>query len=212
MKNRLQGAEYRDLESTATFQPATSHAIMVRNPVLGCTQVNGQDREESCLLLDNASRTPLQDDGSILLDPSATYLVTGGLGGLGKAISVWLVEKGARNLLSLSPSAGSKPAHHQLFTELEGMSCNLIAIQGAVQSETDVRNAIAAARSPIKCLFHLAMQLRDASISDMTYDDWKAVTSQGCWYLEPSHMAWGVSGLLYHDQFTGYRVRSARAG
>ena len=93
--------------------------------------------------------------------PSATYLVTGGLGGLGKAISVRLVEKGARNLLFLSPSAGSKPAHHQLFTELEGMSCNLIAIQGAVQSETDVRNAIAAARSPIKGLLPtLCLRLR----------------------------------------------------
>ncbi len=64
---------------------------------------------------------------------------------------------------------------------------------GAVQNEADVRSAIQASKAPIKGVLHLAMQFRDASISDMTYDDWKAVISpnvEGTWNL---HRILGVS-------------------
>ena len=137
---------------------------------------------------------PVPQQGiSTVLDPSATYMITGGLGGLGRAIAVWLAEKGACNLLFLSPSAGLKPNHHQLFTELESMGCTSVAVPGAVQNEADVRGAVQASKAPIKGVLHLAMQLRDASISDMTYDDWKAVMSpkvEGTWNL---HRILGVS-------------------
>jgi NAD(P)-dependent dehydrogenase (short-subunit alcohol dehydrogenase family) len=36
--------------------------------------------------------------------PDATYLISGGLGGIGRAIVKWLVQRGARNLLLLSRS------------------------------------------------------------------------------------------------------------
>ena len=36
------------------------------------------------------------------LDGGASYLLIGGLGGLGRAISVWMVEHGAKNLTFLS--------------------------------------------------------------------------------------------------------------
>lgn len=61
-----------------------------------------------------------------------------------------------------------------------------MAIRGFAQSEADVSSAIQAAHSPIKGVLHLAMQLRDASVLDMSYDDWKAVISpkvDGAWNL-----------------------------
>ena len=122
-----------------------------------------------------------------------TYMITGGLGGLGRAIAVWLAEQGACNPLYLSPSAGLKPKHRQLFTELESMGCSSVVVPGAVQNEADVRSAIQASKAPIKGILHLAMQLRDASISDITYDDWNAVMSpkvEGTWNL---HRIFGVS-------------------
>ena len=39
---------------------------------------------------------------SLRLHASAAYLLVGGLGGLGRAISVWMVEHGARHLIFLS--------------------------------------------------------------------------------------------------------------
>jgi NAD(P)-dependent dehydrogenase (short-subunit alcohol dehydrogenase family)/acyl carrier protein len=37
--------------------------------------------------------------GSVVLRPDATYLITGGLGGLGLAVGGWMVERGARRLI-----------------------------------------------------------------------------------------------------------------
>ena len=131
--------------------------------------------------------TPLRLHGiSTLLDPNATYMITGGLGGLGRAIAVWLAEQGACSLLFLSPSAGSKSKHFQLFTELESMGCTSTAVQGTVQSEADVRCTIQAAKAPIKGVLHLSMQLRDAPIYHMTYNDWRNVLApkvDGTWNL-----------------------------
>jgi nucleoside-diphosphate-sugar epimerase len=128
----------------------------------------------------------VRHDDSIHFDQNATYVITGGFGGLGRAIAVWMAERGARNLLFLSPSAGSKPNDQNLFAELKSMGCTAIALQGIAQSEADVCRAIKEAKMPIKGVLHLAMQLRDALVLDMTYDDWMTVISPkvgGTWNL-----------------------------
>jgi hypothetical protein len=71
--------------------------------------------------------TPLE------LDPNAAYILTGGLGGLGKSIATWMVERGARSPIFLSRSAGTKPADKAVFDELRAMSCNVSFVQGEVQ-------------------------------------------------------------------------------
>ncbi|KAJ8063293.1 hypothetical protein OCU04_008523 [Sclerotinia nivalis] len=123
---------------------------------------------------------------TIQFDPEATYMMTGGLGGLGRAIAVWLAERGVHNLLFLSPNSGSKPSDQRLFTELESMGCMTVVKRGLAQSESDICGAIEAAKTPIKGVIHLAMQLRDASVLDMTYDNWSNVISpkvDGAWNL-----------------------------
>lgn len=47
-------------------------------------------------------------------DPNATYIIAGGLGGLGKSIVRWMVGTGARNLLLLSRS-GAQSRDSQAF-------------------------------------------------------------------------------------------------
>lgn len=41
------------------------------------------------------------------MDQNATYVIAGGLGGLGRSIVRWMVDKGARNLILLSRSGTS---------------------------------------------------------------------------------------------------------
>ncbi|KAF2792570.1 KR domain-containing protein [Melanomma pulvis-pyrius CBS 109.77] len=122
----------------------------------------------------------------IRFDPKATYMMTGGLGGLGRAIAVWLAERGARHLLFLSPTAGSRPKDTELFIELESFGCSVVAVQGVTQNEADVQKAIHASGTPIKGVLHLSMQLRDAFVLDLTHDDWTTVISpkvDGAWNL-----------------------------
>ena len=125
--------------------------------------------------------TPLQ------LDSSAAYLLTGGLGGLGKSIATWMVERGARSLIFLSRSAGATPADEVLFDELKAMSCSVSYIQGEVQDRAAVERSIAAADGkPIRGVLHLAMVLRDVAFNRMTIDEWTAAVSpkvDGVWNL-----------------------------
>jgi SAM-dependent methyltransferase len=99
----------------------------------------------------------LLQEPPLSFDPEATYMLTGGLGGLGRTISVWLAERGARHLIFLSPNAGTRAQDCELFVELDGMGCNAIAVQGVAQSDGDVARAVSAAICPIKGVLHLSM-------------------------------------------------------
>ncbi|CRG83422.1 hypothetical protein PISL3812_00773 [Talaromyces islandicus] len=126
------------------------------------------------------------EDSLLQFNPDAAYLITGGLGGLGRAISVWLAERGAREIVFLSPSAGIKPDDQDFFTELQSMGCIPVAVRGLAQNKEDVEQAAASAKFPIKGVLHLAMKLRDAAVIDMTYDQLKTVTMpkvDGTWNL-----------------------------
>jgi acyl transferase domain-containing protein/SAM-dependent methyltransferase/NAD(P)-dependent dehydrogenase (short-subunit alcohol dehydrogenase family)/aryl carrier-like protein len=128
----------------------------------------------------------LNNTSSLKFDSDAAYLITGGLGGLGRAISVWMAECGAREIVFLSPSAGTKPTDQDFFTELLSMGCIPVAIRGLVQNEEDVAQAAASAKFPIKGVLHLAMHLRDEAVLDMTHDQFKTVTApkvHGTWNL-----------------------------
>lgn len=54
----------------------------------------------------------------------ATYVVVGGLGGLGKAIAGWMASHGAKNLMFLSRSAGKSLEDQDFFKELNMIGCS----------------------------------------------------------------------------------------
>lgn len=55
---------------------------------------------------------------SYMLDAHATYIVAGGLGGLGRGITRWLADRGARHLILLSRSGPRTPEARQLLDDL----------------------------------------------------------------------------------------------
>ncbi len=62
-------------------------------------------------------------------DGTAYYLFAGGLGGIGRAISSWMVERGARHLIYLSRSAVAGGDHDDFVRELESMGCDVQLVQ-----------------------------------------------------------------------------------
>ncbi|KAI1644355.1 KR domain-containing protein [Daldinia loculata] len=48
----------------------------------------------------------------------ATYIIAGGLGGLGRSVSRWFVERGARHLILLSRSGAKSTEAQELVAEL----------------------------------------------------------------------------------------------
>jgi len=90
-------------------------------------------------------------------------LLSGGIGGLGRALATWMVERGARHLIFLSRSAGVSEESKSLSDELESMGCSITMVKGGVDNIEDVKKAIEASFRPIKGVFQLAMVQRVCS-------------------------------------------------
>ena len=113
-----------------------------------------------------------------IFNPDAVYLLSGGMGGLGRSTLSWMVDYGARHLAVLSPSAGTKDSHHQFVTELHERGCELQCFAGDVADVNAVREMVTAvekAGRPIKGVLQLAMVLRDTGFLNMDHESWTLV-------------------------------------
>ena len=61
------------------------------------------------------------------LDTNASYVIAGGLGGIGRSIIKWIVEVGARHLIVLSRSGLVTSAARSLIAEVEAMGVEIVA-------------------------------------------------------------------------------------
>ncbi|KAI1291193.1 acyl transferase domain-containing protein [Xylaria venustula] len=117
----------------------------------------------------------------------ASYLLVGGLGGIGRAVSVWLAEHGVRHIIFLSRSAGDRPEHRALKRELNSLGCRATLIKGDVTDIVDTTRAIeAAGETAIKGVIQMSMVLRDRVWQNMTWEDWhesRAPKIKGTWNL-----------------------------
>ncbi len=119
---------------------------------------------------DSSTISGVRSTDTFALNPKASYLLAGGLGGLGRPIATWMVEHGARSLIFLSPSAGLNESDQAFFKELTSMGCVVSAVAGMTQNMSDVLKAISSAPSPIKGVLQLAMVLsvRHPSLTSQT--------------------------------------------
>lgn len=85
-----------------------------------------------------------------VLDSSASYLLVGGTGGLGRSVAVWMVQHGARHLIFLSRSAGTTDRHKLFVNEIQSMGCEVHLVRGSVTNVADVARAVAESARPLK--------------------------------------------------------------
>lgn len=91
---------------------------------------------------------------------NATYLLVGGLGGLGRVISRWMVENGARHIIFLSRSAKQGPETSSFFDELRSMDCGVSAFAGSVTKLSDVEAAVKQAMMPVAGIMQMSAVMR----------------------------------------------------
>lgn len=119
------------------------------------------------------------------LEHSASYLLAGGLGGLGRSIARYLIERNARKLVFLSRSAGDGPEDANFVGELESLGCAVQLVKGSVSNKDDVVRAIQLAPN-LRGILQASMVLRDETFSRMSYEDWNTATIpkvRGTWNL-----------------------------
>ncbi|KAI1328458.1 acyl transferase domain-containing protein [Xylariaceae sp. FL0255] len=128
-------------------------------------------------------------------DGNGSYLLVGGLGGIGRALSSYMAELGARELIYLSRNAGLNSADTDLSTELQSLGCDAIFVKGDVCDLDTVSSTLLRATKPLKGIIQLSMVLRDQNFSDMTFEQWTQAAApkiQGTWNLHHATVSAGI--------------------
>ncbi|KAF2093095.1 fatty acid synthase S-acetyltransferase [Rhizodiscina lignyota] len=108
-------------------------------------------------------------------DAEATYVIAGGLGGLGRSMARWMVRRGASNLILLSRSGASRTEAKELVAELEGQGVKAMTPVCDVSDKESLASVISeclTSMPPIKGCIQGSMVLRDSVFENMSADDW----------------------------------------
>ena len=126
------------------------------------------------------------------LDPKATYLVTGGMGGLGLCLVAYLVSVGARHLTLLDRDPG-RGRDAQWVREASGIAhffphedVQIDTVPADVSRREDVDRCLAGLTRPLKGVFHLAGVLDNQQLADVSPESVSAVfapKADGAWHL-----------------------------
>ncbi|KAH7357484.1 reducing polyketide synthase [Pyrenochaeta sp. MPI-SDFR-AT-0127] len=141
------------------------------------TMQQGKHRGKLVLSFSGETHIPFLQDAkdSLQLDPSATYLIVGGLGGLGRSFARELVASGARNLAFMSRSGDKTPAARAVLKDLRSQNVRVCAYAVDVADEDCLNEAMEKCSNdlpPIKGVIQMAMVLRDVIFEKMSYDAW----------------------------------------
>jgi NADPH:quinone reductase-like Zn-dependent oxidoreductase len=94
--------------------------------------------------------------------PDSTYLLSGGLGGIGRTIAYWMIEKGAKNILICSRNAASHAEATALVESGKAKGCNVHIQNCDVSDEKSLvklLNDCQGAMPPVRGVIQGAMQL-----------------------------------------------------
>jgi NAD(P)-dependent dehydrogenase (short-subunit alcohol dehydrogenase family) len=123
------------------------------------------------------------------LEPNATYVISGGLGGIGRSIATWMVGKGARSLVFLSRSGKITNAVEDMTAKLESTGCKVKIFTCDVSDKTRLAEVVEVCKAdlpPIKGCIQGAMILKDGMFENMSYEAFRTAVKpkvQGSWNL-----------------------------
>ena len=169
-------------------------------PITPITSFDAKDVQEAFRFMQKGSHTGkivirMPEEGNLptkLTVPipkfrgDVSYLLSGGLGGLGKAIASWMVSYGAKHLIFISRSAGLSGEDRTFLQELNAMGCSTQCFPCDVADEGAVKDAIKRAPFPIAGVMQMAMVLSDVGVLGMDINSWNTATRpkiQGTWNL-----------------------------
>ena len=127
-------------------------------------------------------------EAGITLDKEGTYMVTGGLGGLGLLIVDWLVERQVRNLVLVSRRDPSESKRSRLEA-LARKGVNVVVVRADVSDYQAMESAIRSIQQshpPLKGIVHAAGAIDDGVIEGQSWQKFvNAMKSkvQGSWNL-----------------------------
>lgn len=101
-------------------------------------------------------------DATTRLPSDASFVVVGGLGGIGRSITQMLVDRGARHLILLSRSAATQKTSQSFLDEIMEAGCNVVARDCDISREDElalVKKDCLKDMPPVRGVIHAAMFL-----------------------------------------------------
>lgn len=133
---------------------------------------------------------------ALTLDPTATYILSGGLGGIGPSVAERMIKNGARHLVFLSRSGPKSPEAQEHLRRLQGLGCKTDALACDVGDIEALRGAMDIFKQRgwnIRGVVQCAMVLRDSTFENMTYQNWSES-------VQPKiHGSWNLHEVLPRD-------------
>jgi acyl transferase domain-containing protein/NADPH:quinone reductase-like Zn-dependent oxidoreductase len=148
--------------------------------------------------------------------PDATYLLVGGLGGVGLAVASWLADGGARSIVLMSRSSPDD-AQRAAIGAIERTGAMIHTYRGDVSRPDDVDAVLAMIdrkMPPLRGIFHGALVLDDAALAGQTWDRFEAVLaprSGGAWLLHERTRHRALDWFVLHSA-AGLLLGSAGQG
>ncbi|HLS56237.1 MAG TPA: type I polyketide synthase [Zeimonas sp.] len=113
---------------------------------------------------------PAPETQAIEFRADATYLVTGGFGGLGLLVARWMADRGAKHIALLGRHADAASPG---VRAIEALGARVFALEGDVADEASMRRVmsrLSVEAPPLRGVMHAAAALSQAPISSLTAD------------------------------------------
>lgn len=129
------------------------------------------------------------DTHPLQLHPNATYVLAGGLGGIGRGLAVYLAEHGAKHLAFFSRTGGATPEAQQVLNQLRERHVQANVYACDITDKQKLKATLSTMQEelpPIRGVIQAAMVLRDGLFESMPYENWTAATRPkiaGSWNL-----------------------------
>ncbi|GAA2253851.1 mycocerosic acid synthase-like polyketide synthase [Streptomyces ruber] len=194
---------YRELtrmfaDGTLPLLPVTEHPVAEAPSVF---HTMAAARHTGKLVLtwptEGTAGLPVRPEDVTAVRPDGSYLVTGGLGGLGLLVARWLAERGAGSVVLASRTAPTAAAR----TALTAFSGTRVKIVNGDVAEPGTADALVrAARAsghPLRGIVHAAAVVEDATVASLSPDLLERVwrpKATGAWLLHQAVEAAGDAG------------------
>jgi NAD(P)-dependent dehydrogenase (short-subunit alcohol dehydrogenase family)/acyl carrier protein len=163
--------EIARLSESGVLKPLADQVLPLSR-IADALRTMAQGRHTGKLVVDlTEPDVPISMDGEErALKEESSYLVTGGLGGLGLSVARWMVEQGARKLVLMGRVGAETAEQRQQVEELRGMGARVEVFRGDVGRQEEVRRAVEVAEGmgPLKGVVHAAGVVEDGLLEQQT--------------------------------------------
>ena len=128
------------------------------------------------------------DEQDIALRSEATYLITGGFGGLGLTLARWIIEHGGRNVVLMGRSGAASAEAKKSLEDLRMTGAQVMEARADITDEKQLADVLAdidRTMPPLRGVFHTAMVLDDGILLQLDRARFRKVMSpKGGWSME----------------------------